>query len=294
MRAMWLLIGLTAAGGASLAQPPTQAGGDNAATEDAARLVREVVYNEQHDHASHGFFRYWIERKSSAGTSLEEQIDTVDGPVARVMQNNGRPLTGRDAQQEEVRIEELLHSPSEQAQQRAAYAQDEQRISRILALLPDAFIYRDMGIQDGVRRLRFTPNPAYSARGIEARVFHCLSGELWVDLRSKRMRRLEGHLDENVEFGFGLLGRVDKGSWFLMVRTPVTESDWKTEQFELHMNGRALMFKTLARNTSEKRGGFCPVPPHTTLAQGLAFLENPEVLREAMAQVAPARLGFRQ
>lgn len=79
-----------------------------------------------------------------------------------------------------------------------------------------------------------------------------------------------------------------------MVRTPVTASDWKTEQFELHMSGRALMFKTLARNTSETRGGFCPVPPRMTMAQGLEFLENPEALREAMAQVAPARLGFRQ
>lgn len=291
MRAVWIVIGCIAAAGAIGAQPAARGAAANAADEDPTRLVREVVYNELHDHASHGFFRYWIERNSNVGTTLEEQIETADGPLTRVVESNGHPLSVRDAQQEEVRLDEMLHSPSQQAQQRAAYVQDEQRITRILQLLPDAFVYQDTGTQDGVRRLRFTPNPSYSAHGIEARVFHCLSGELWVDLRDKRMRRLEGHLDSDVEFGFGLLGRVYMGSSFLMIRTPVTPTDWKTDQFELHVSGRALLFKTLARNTSEKRGGFSPVPSKMTLAQGLKFLESSDAIREAAAHVAPLGLG---
>ena len=290
MRAMWLVIGLAAAS-ACLAQ---NAGTEDAAKEDKGRLVREVVYNELNDHAQHGYFHYWIERKAAGGISREEQVETAAGPVARVVEHDGQPLQGRDAVQEQARLEELRASSSEQSSLRAAYQQDQERIGKILALLPDAFVYSDEGLQGGVRKLRFMPNPNYNARGVESRIFHCLSGELWIDLRTKRMRLLEGRLDENVDFGFGLLGRVDKGSWFRMARTPVNATEWKTDQFDLHLSGRALMFKTLARNTSETRGGFAAVPARMSLAQGLAFLEDPGVLREASAQMAPARAGFRQ
>ena len=287
MLALCLAIGLASASAGCLAQTATGAG-NSAATEDTGRLVREVVYNELHDHAQHGYFRYWIERNLPGGTSLEEQVETAAGPVTRTLEWNGRPLQGRQAEQEQARLDQLRDSPTKQAQRRAAFQHDEERIGKILALLPDAFVYRDEGISDGVRRLRFTPNPNYTARGVEARVFHCLSGELWIDLRTRRMRRLEGHLDQNVEFGFGLLARVDKGSWFRMVRAPVNATEWKTEQFELHISGRALMLKTLARNTSEDRGGFAAVPARMSLEQGLEFLENPALLRDEAARVAPA------
>lgn len=285
MRGVWVVIALLTAASAACAQ------GAAAAAEDSGTLVREVVYNELHDHNGHGFWRYWVQHSSRSGNSLEEEVETADGPIARQLMSNGHPLDGQGALEEQARLQQLLSSPSEQANRREAYQADEQRIGRILAMFPGAFLYEDAGEQDGVRHLRFTPNPTYSAHNIESRVFHCLSGDLWIDLRTKRMKRLEGRLNQNVEFGFGLLGRVDKGSWFRMVRTQVSPSEWKTAQFELHMNGRALMFKTLAHNTSEQRGGFAAVPPRMSLAQGLAFLENSAAVGEAAARMAPAALS---
>ncbi len=38
-----------------------------------------------------------------------------------------------------------------------------------------------------------------------------MSGDLWVNIRTKRLARLDGHLEENVDFGFGILGRLRKG-----------------------------------------------------------------------------------
>jgi len=292
MRAFWVIMGLLAAAfGACAAQAAAQPGDAGAAAGNPGRLVREVVYNELHEHADHGYFHYWIERNMPGGTSLEEQVETAAGPVTRMLQSNGLPLAGHAAALEQERLNELRDSPSKQASRRAAYRQDEERVTKVLVLLPDAFVFRDEGIEDGVQRLQFTPNPSYAAHGVETRVLHSMSGELWVDLRTKRLRRLQGHLDENVSFGFGLLGRVDKGSWFRMVRTQVSPSDWKMEQFELHLSGRALLFKTLARNTSEKRGGFAAVPPRITLEQGVRMLEDSAFVRTAIASdVAPASL----
>jgi hypothetical protein len=237
-------------------------------------LVREVIYNEQHDHQQHGSWRYWIERRSQAGTRVEEQVETADGPVNRLKLANGRPLTWEARQQEQARLEKLLSSPSEQARHLRQYDEDEERIGRILALLPDAFVYEYDGEENGCVRLKFHPNPDYPAQSIEARIFHAMSGALWVDERAKRLARLEGRVDDNVDFGFGILGRLYKGGWFKLARVQVSPTDWKTESLEVHMNIRALLVKTFAKETSEVRGGFEPVPTGMTLAQGLELLNG--------------------
>ena len=234
MRVVWAFTGILAAASAGCFAPahaasaPAEAAEPPETTEPATKLVREVVYNELHDHDAHGFWRYWVEHRSARGTRVEEQVETCDGPITRAVLNNGRPLDEQGRELEEARLRELLHSPGEQASHRQAYHDDESRIGRILTLLPDAFLFEDAGQENGLRRLRFRPNPAYSMRSIEARVFHAMAGDLWLDARMKRLVRLNGALMENVDFGFGLFGRLYKGGWFQMQRTRLSATEWKT------------------------------------------------------------------
>jgi len=267
MRVFWASMGILAATmGAGRAPAQTQM--------PAGQLVREVIYNEQHDHQRHGAWRYWIEKHSPAGTRIEEQVETADGPVNRLTLSDGHPLSVAAQEAEEARLERLLNSPGEQARRLRHYDEDEERIGRILALLPDAFLYEYDGEESGSWRLRFRPNPDYPAGSIEARIFHAMRGTLWVDARAKRLARLEGRVGENVDFGFGILGRLYKDGWFRLVRVQVSATDWKTESLEVHMNIRALLVKTFARETSEMRGGFEAVPAGLSLAQGLALLSQ--------------------
>jgi hypothetical protein len=238
------------------------------------QLVREVVYNELHDHERHGYWRYWIEHHGLKETRREEQIETAEGPITRLELSNGRPLEAAARQAEQNRLNQLLNSPQERARHRQEYLDDERRIGRIVALLPDAFLYQYAGEENSCYRLRFRPNPDYPAHSIEARIFHAMSGELWVSSRYKRLALLDGHLDENVDFGFGILGRLYKGGWFRLQRTRVSATDWKTVDLEVHMNGRAMLFKTIARETSEVRGGFTAVPAAMSLAQGVSLLDQ--------------------
>lgn len=143
-----------------------------------------------------------------------------------------------------------------------------------MALLSDAFLYRYDGEENGCLRMRFRPDPSYAAHSIEARIFHAMSGTLWIDARHKRLARLDGQLQENVDFAFGLLGRLRKGGWFQLKRTQVSATGWKTERLEVHMSGRALLFKAISRETSELRGGFVAVPAGLTLAQGMTLLQQ--------------------
>lgn len=250
-------------------------------------LVREVVYNELHDHDSHGYWRYWIEKHSGEETQLHEEVETPEGPVSRLELTDGKQLSAQAQQQEDSRIDHLLASPGAQTLHRKEYAEDENRIGRVLALLPDAFLYEPADIEASraempecpCYHLHFHPNPNYPTHSIESRIFHAMAGDLWVSADNKRLVRLDGTLQDNVDFGYGILGRLYKGGWFRLVRTRVTvqagAGDWKTRKLEVHMNGRAMLFKTIARETSEVRGGFTPVPADLSLRQAAALVREP-------------------
>jgi hypothetical protein len=199
-------------------------------------------------------------------------LETAEGPISRIELSNGRPLDAEGRQLEQARLHRLLNSPAEQARHRQEYDDNEKRIGRIVALLPDAFLYEYAGEENGCYRLRFRPNPDYSAHSIEARIFHAMSGELWVSATNKRLVRLDGHLNQDVSFGFGILGRLYKGGWFSLQRTQVSSTDWKTQRFELHMNGRAILFKIITQEISELRSGFSPVAARLDLVKGAALL----------------------
>jgi hypothetical protein len=254
----------------------------------AGQLVREVVYNELNDHHAHGYWRYWIERHTPKETRVEDQVETAQGPITRLALSNGRPPSPETELEQQARFQRLLASPGEQAKHLQEYEEDEARIGRILALLPDAFLYDYDGEENGCHRLRFRPNPDYPVHSIEARIFHAMNGTLWIDARMKRLVRLDATVGENVDFGYGILGRLNKNGWFQLVRTQVSPTDWKTEKLEVHMCGRALLVKNFARDTSELRGGFAPVPAGLNLAQGMALLQQAQAEGEARQVQAPA------
>ena len=263
--------------------------------EPAGQLVRETIYNELQDHNNHGYWRYWIQQRVQNDTRLEEQVETVDGPLKRLVQTNGQPLDAQTRKEERARLEHLVNSPQEQASHRKDYLEDEKHVAVIMALLPDAFLFENVGKEGGCDHLRFRPNPGYDAHSVEQRVVHAMAGDLWIDTRMKRLAKLEGRLSDNVDFGFGLLGRLDKGGWFQVQRVQVSPTEWKTQKLELHLSGRAVLFKTIERETNEVRGGFAAVPAGLNLAQGMRLLEqaDPHGTPSTVARVFPASLTTR-
>jgi hypothetical protein len=103
------------------------------------------------------------------------------------------------------------------------------------------------------------------------------------------MARLDGHLNQDVSFGFGILGRLYQGGWFSLQRTQVSSTDWKTERFDVHMNGRAILFKIITQEFSEVRSGFSPVAMRLDLAKGAALLYQ---IDPVGARVAAAGLSM--
>jgi len=131
MRVFWGTVGmLVVTHGICCGQTPPPQQAEPAMP--VSQLVREVVYNELHDHQAHGFWRYWIERHTAKEMRLENQIETAQGPVTRLALRNGHPISTESLQQEDARFKRLLNSPAEQARHLQEYEEDEKRIGRIL------------------------------------------------------------------------------------------------------------------------------------------------------------------
>ncbi|MGA8313280.1 MAG: hypothetical protein WB755_24870 [Terriglobales bacterium] len=64
----------------------------------------------------------------------------------------------------------------------------------------------EAGERDGnLIKLSFKPNPNFRPPSLEARVFHDLEGEMWVDCKQERLAAFNGHLTQDVN--------SDSASW---------------------------------------------------------------------------------
>lgn len=70
MRVRWMVLAALAASQSALIAHSQQVPVQASPTIPAGQLVREVVANELNDHACHGYWRYWVEKRTQAGTRL--------------------------------------------------------------------------------------------------------------------------------------------------------------------------------------------------------------------------------
>jgi hypothetical protein len=239
-------------------------------------LMKDVIYNELKDRQHESFWQYHIQKRMGPSTFTAIQIETKDGPLSRILTRDGKPLTADQKRIEDERVAKLVKNPAELARLKQSHDQDEQRLMRLMKLMSGAFLYEYDGSDGGFMRLKFKPNPSFSPPTYEARIFHSLGGTIWVDPAQKRLARLQGVILDRVDFGYGLLGHVEKGGTFEIRRQPVAENHWRTSRIDVHVVGRVIFFKTINKDQSETRSDFKPVPSETTLQEASKLLSQPE------------------
>jgi hypothetical protein len=256
----------------------------------AAELVNVVVANELADRVEQRKWMYTIEKQDGKQTLTEEQVETRDGPLYRLVAIDGRPLEPNQRQQDDARIDRLLHYPSEQLKLKRAHDQDEQKLETLMHLMPEAFLYDFDGLEGNLVRIKFHPKLNYNPPTYEARVVHSLAGTILIDSRQKRLARLSGQLINPVEFGYGLLGHIDNGGTVEIGRVEVGPSQWKTALIDIQLSGRLVLFKTVSKREHETRSDFRPVPDNLRLSQAseltvfrIVRISAPETLHTAPA-----------
>ncbi len=220
--------------------------------------------------------RYRLHRSSPRFTSTKEIVETREGAVARLVAVNDRPLSPTDEQREKARLDALLSDPNLQRHRKLAEDQDQRRAMKVLRALPDAFLYQFAGFGMGpagrVEKFAFRPNPHFEPPDLETQVLTVMTGEIWIDTAQERVVRLEGHLKQDVDFGWGILGRLNNGGWIVIEQADVGEHQWRIVRFQMSMSGRVL-FKNKTFDTMSEQSNFTPLPV------GLGYVQAIQMLR---------------
>ena len=147
-------------------------------------------------------------------------------------------------------------------------------------ILPEAFVFDYAGRQGDLVTLTFRPNPNFQPPSLEARVFHSMQGEMTVDTKQERLAALNGQLMEDVKFGGGLLGHLDKGGKFEVRQTEVAAGQWEMTTLGVDMKGKALLFKTIGVYKTENHSDFQRMPDDLTLAEAAGLLNRQTVVAD--------------
>jgi len=244
---------------------------------DANQYVREAIKHQlDADATDHSHWRYHIHREDDKGSQDRDVIDTKDGQIARTLLINGQRLTAEQRAADEARMKKLVEDAGERAKRDKRAKEDEDKGVQMFKAIPDAFIFKYQGSENGQVRLSFFPNPHYNAPSRELQVFRSLSGTMWIDRAELRLARLDGSLFEDVTFGWGLLGRLNKGGTFSVTQSRVAEDHWEIVSLDVKMSGHAVIFKSINVKQLQRLSGFRRVNDNLTISEAYQLLEKGE------------------
>jgi hypothetical protein len=252
-------------------------------------MVRVAIQNELKDNSKRSLLFTWKERKyRGRNTEVEHLVETPNGVLSRVVLIDEKPLSPEQRAQEDQRIRKML-DPAQLRRKQKERQEDDQRTSRMLAALPDAFDFQFLDSTQApnghkLTRIHFLARPGFDPPTREALVFTGMQGEMLLDETAGRLAKIDGRLFKDVNFGWGILGRLYKGGQFLVEQSEVSPSHWDTTRMILHFDGKALFFKSIHIDDNETSWDYQPVPP-MSVEQALDFLS-----RDSQSQ-QNARLG---
>jgi hypothetical protein len=275
-----LLLSLTLAAAAHGLSAPALAPAQAQALVNRA-LATESRAAQDLSHVNHPM-RYRLRKSSPRLTSTKEIVETREGFVARLVAIDDRPLTPADEQKEQARLNALLSDPKLQQHRKQSEDSDTERALKVLRVLPTAFLYQFAGTGTTaagvVEKFTFKPNPNFDPPDLETQVLTAMAGEIWIDPVQERVVRLAGSLQQDKNFGWGILGELDKGGWVEIEQADVGGHQWRIVHLKLVMNGRVL-FKTRNSDSVQDYTGFTPLPAGLTYQQAIQMLRGGEPAR---------------
>jgi hypothetical protein len=247
---------------------------------DARAFVRDVVANElAADANDHSRWMYRDDNKVPGMHTVKLVIETSQGDLSRTIERDGRPLTPQEQKDDVAKIDDFVHDADLRQKQKRRHEQDAEKANALTKLLPDAFLWAFAKQAGDETTLRFEPDPQFRPPTREARVFGAMAGVMVVNTRQKRIQELKGMLTRDVNFGYGLLGKLQKGGTFEIERQQIAPGIWNITETHIHIQGHALIFKSIGEQQDEVTGHYHPTPQSLSLAAAAQMLKNGSAAR---------------
>jgi hypothetical protein len=235
-------------------------------------LITDACYNARHQFEDKSLWSSRIQRRTGGHVYLEKEIETVDGPIHRLISVDGHDPLPSEQKQDDDRLHDLAQSPKARLTFKRDHEAEQRKIADLLRVIPEAFLFEDQGHQGGLEKVAFRPNPGYKPKTYEERALHAMSGIFLVDLEEKQLAQLAATLIQQVDFGYGAVGRLNQGGTIKIIRVRVSPGIWKTSSSRLDINGRIVFFRTINKQQDEIHSDFESEASDMSLARALQQL----------------------
>jgi len=249
-------------------------------------LVRRAVANEINPPDGDKKYLFQHYKKNTNGTQTMIYAQTRDAIAGLVIAINDKPLTADQRKGESQRVQRFIDDPDELKKKQKQEKENIDRVSRIIRALPDAFLYENDGIEmgkpgtgktgDELTRLSFRPNPKYDPPSRIEQILTGMQGHILIDAKLNRIAMIDGTLQKDVSFGWGILGHLDRGGHILLRQGDVGDKHWQMTGIDMSFTGKILLFKTISAQSTETYSDFHPLASDTTFAQGVDLLKKYE------------------
>lgn len=246
--------------------------------EDGARaLVSRTIDNENLYRASSEHFSF-VSQENSPRTGghlwTQNSVEIESGILRRLIAVDGIPISVEQARSEDRRIGDLVAHPDEFQKANKAFKTDEKSLQELSRIIPRAFVFSYDGYEEGCTKVRFQPDPAFKPTSYAQRVLAALGGTIRIKEPDNRLCGVDARIFHPVEFGFGLIGKVDENGHVQLVRAQTTGGNWQASLINVSIAGRLFLFKSITQSHSEVRTEVKDIPANLTLTQAAALTKR--------------------
>lgn len=236
--------------------------------QDARAFVQNAVNTEvAADESDHSCWIFHEVDRKSEGRVTQWVAETPANAVNRVVMKNGHAIP---AAEQHKAVTAFVQDQSAQARQREDNQKDSDKAASLLRLLPTAFQWKIARHDATSTTLEYSPDSSFHPPTREARVFAAMTGTLTVDNRQHRIREFKGHLLHDVDFGGGILGKLEKGGAFRIERSQLAPGIWDITQSHIHIQGHALIFKSISEQEDDVKTSWTREPDSVTVQEAAA------------------------
>ena len=229
--------------------------------------------------------RYRERKIDAKGDTTREIIEAKEGGVARLMERDGKPISGADDAAERERLQQALTHPDEFLRHHRRDDSIRDDSAGLVKLMPQAMLYSYAPGQPQLANathpqvvLDFSPNPKFHPPSMLSDLLTGLAGRLWIDAEDKHVIRVEGRVLHPVNFGYGIVAHFYPGGTITFEQRAIGDGHWMYAQVMEHLMVRALMVKTIPEDVQMTSSEVMPLPK---------LLGYQDAIRELLAMPIP-------
>ena len=249
-------------------------------------MVAKCIQKELDLAAKPPKYMFLMRRKTAHILETKLMVQTNEAVAGRVLSYDDHPMSEEGRKNEDTRVNRFVNNPEELRKKHREENDNRERLNRVLRAMPDALLYEYDGFEPAAEglghrreqlvRVKFRPNPDYDPPTRVEQLLAGMVGTVLLDPQRQRLARIDGTLEKDVAFGWGILGHLDKGGHVLLEQGELPDGNWALSRFKMRFTGKVLLFKSIDVNTTETSWDFHRVADNLSFAQGLALLKKQE------------------